>query len=253
MWIGYTVTSAVTETFVIGLDDTDTPDGGGTGPLARALAAAVEAESFGTSLGVTRHRLLDSPKIDKTTRNTALAVAIATERSLDDVEDYVVAFVRKAVERGSDAGVVVLSRHSDMPHVLAFGRRCQQEVMTLADQETFATEGNVRSRSLGNKRAGTIGALAAAGLRAGGKDGHYIDLAGLADVKGRTLAGQIRTNPAIEKVLDEALDEELDRDDAVDCGEGLWPRVVLGEPVLLTRRSEEDRKLWIPIDHDIDP
>jgi tRNA(Ile2) C34 agmatinyltransferase TiaS len=242
------MTSSVHERFVIGVDDTDSAKGGGTGPLVRALAARVEDEGFGTSLGVTRHRLLDSTKIAKTSRNSALALVVETERGLDEVEDYAVAFVRAEAERDADPGVAVLSRHSDMPHILAFGRRSQQEVMKLLDSARFASEGNVRLRPLGNNQNGTIGALAAAGLRAGGGDGYYIALRGLEDVRGRTTAGKIRVETAIEKVLDEATGEELDRDDAVDAGEGLWPRLDAGEPLLLTTRSEDDRKLWLPID-----
>ena len=242
------MTSSVREQFVIGVDDTDDPESGGTGPLVRALAVRVEDEGFGSSLGVTRHRLLESAKIASTGRNSALALTVETERGFDEMEDYAVAFVREFAERGADPGVAVLSRHSDMPHILAFGRRSQQEVMKLPDAELFASEGNVRLRALGAKQRGTIGALAAAGLRAGGGDGHYIALRGLEDVRGRVTAGQIRTATAIAKVLDEASGEELDRDDGVDAGEGLWPRLVGGEPVLLTVRSEDDRKLWLPVD-----
>jgi tRNA(Ile2) C34 agmatinyltransferase TiaS len=242
------MTSSVHERFVIGIDDTDTEEGGGTGPLVRAFAARVEDEGFGTSLGVTRHRLLDSPRISKTGRNSALALVVETERGLDEVEDYAVAFVRAEAERGADPGVAVLSRHSDMPHILAFGRRSQQEVMKLLDSGRFASEGNVRLRSLGNNQNGTIGALAAAGLRAGGGDGYYVALRGLEDVRGRTTAGKIRVETAIEKVVDEATGEELDRDDGVDAGEGLWPLLDGGEPLLLTTRSEDDRRLWLPID-----
>lgn len=247
------MTSSVQEQFVIGVDDTDAPDAGGTGPLVSALAARIEDEGFGSSLGVTRHRLLESTKVARTGRNSALALTIETARGLDDTEDYAVAFVREMAERGADPGVAVLSRHSDMPHILAFGRRSQQEVMKLLDSERFAVEGNVRLRALGDQRRGTIGALAAAGLRAGGGDGRYIFLRGLESVRGRTAAGEIRVQTAIAKVLDEATDEELDRDDAVDAGEGLWPRVIDGEPVLLTVRSEDDRKLWLPIDRAIEP
>lgn len=242
------MTSSVRERFVIGIDDTDGAEAGGTGPLVRALAARVEDEGFGTSFGVTCHRLLDSPKVASTGRNSALALVVETERGLDEMEDYAVAIVRELAERDADPGVAVLSRHSDMPHILAFGRRSQQEVMKLSDGERFASEGNVRLRALGGKHNGTVGALAAAGLRAGGGDGHYIALRGLEGVRGRTTAGRIRVETAIEKVLDEATGEELDRDDAVDAGEGLWPRLDDGEPLLLTVRSEDDRKLWLPVD-----
>lgn len=242
------MTQNVHEQFVIGVDDTDVPDTGGTGKLVRALSEQIEADGFGVSLGVTRHQLLNHPKIPMTKRNSSAALGVETERGLDDLEDLAVAFVREHSETGSDPGVAVLSRHSDMPHILAFGRRSQQELMKLLDAERFAAEGNVRLRALGDAHSGSIGALAAAGLRAGGGDGRYVGLRGIRDISGNVTAGTIRAETGILQVLDEESGEELDRDDVVYAGDWVRPRLIEGAPVLLTRRSPEDRKVWLPID-----
>ena len=242
------MTSAVSELLVIAVDDTDVDGSGGTGALARALAEHLVAGGLGTSLGVTRHQLLDDAKLPVTEDNLAFAIALQSDRSINDVEDEAVRFVRDHAERDADPGVAVMSRHSDMPHVLAFGRRCQQEVMKLADAERFATEANVRLRALGAKRNGTIGALAAAGLRAGGGDGRYVALRGVRELAGRMTAGQVREATAIAKILDEESDEDLDRDDVIDTLDWIRPRLVDGQPLLLTRRSPDDRKLWLPVD-----
>jgi hypothetical protein len=239
---------ALAERFVIGLDDTDTPESGGTGKLARALAAQFVEEGLGVSRGVTRHQLLDHPRIPMTKRNSCNAVIFESARSLNDVEDWAVRFVRNHAERAADPGVAVLSRHSDMPHVLAFGRRCQQEVMKLDDAGTFSSEANVRLRALGGKRLGSIGALAAAGLRAGGGDGRFVDLAGLRGLEGRMTAGQVRATTELQRIIEEATGEELDRDDTIDTGSWIRPRLVDGEPLLLTVRSGEERRLWLPVD-----
>lgn len=239
---------ALPESFVIGVDDTDVPDSGGTGRLVRALAARFVADGLGVSRGVTRHQLLDHPRIAKTERNTCYALVVESAQSLNEVEDWAVRFVREHAERAADPGVAILSRHSDMPHVLAFGRRCQQELMKLDDAGTFSSEANVRLRALGGKRLGSIGALAAAGLRAGGGDGRYVDLMGLRDLEGRITAGQIRASSEVQRILDEASGEPLDRDDMIETGGWVRPRLDDGEPLLLTRRSTEERRLWIPID-----
>lgn len=246
------MTQNVREQFVIGVDDTDVPDIGGTGKLVRALAERVEAEGFGVSLGVTRHQLLNHPKIPMTKRNSSAALGIETERGPEDIEQFAVAFVREQSEPGSDPGVAVLSRHSDMPHILAFGRRSQQELMKLLDAERFSTEGNVRLRALGDEGSGMIGALAAAGLRAGGGDGRYVGLNGIRELEGNVTAGTIRAETGILKVLDEESGEELDRDDVVYAGDWVRPRLIEGAPVLLTRRSPEDRKVWLPVDRKSD-
>ncbi len=239
----------VSERFVVGIDDTnDDPDGGGTSKLARDWAAAIEAEGFGTLFGVTRHQLWQSPKIEATSHNRALAVAIESERNVLDVEDHVVDFVRANAAASANPGIAVFSRHTDMPHALAFGRRAQQELLKLTDADRYSTESNVALRGLGGNRMGMIGALAAVGLHTGGKDGLFIDLAGIRDLEGRVTAGQIRVQSALEHVIDEDTGEELDRDDLVDTGNWVRPRMIEDEPVLLTRRSPDEKKLWLTVD-----
>lgn len=230
----------ISEQFIIGIDDTDGPGCEGTGALVRALATQVESAGWGRSLGVTRHELMLSDKIAATAENFAYSLAIETERSILDLEDDIVDFVRAHASREADPGIALLSRHSDMPHILAFGRRAQTEVMRLDWAQTFSTEANVSLRSLGNKRLGTIGALAAAGLRAGGADGRFIDLAAIREVGDVITAGEIRERLGIETVLDED-GEPLDRDDPVETFGWLRPRLEGGKPAVHTRRTTDDR------------
>ena len=238
----------VHERFVIGIDDTDDQDGRGTSKLGRAWAAAIEAEGFGATRGVTRHQLWQSPKVDATNHNRAVAIAVETERTALDLEDHVVDFVREHASTEANPAIGILSRHTDMPHALAWGRRAQQELLKLADAERYATESNVLLRGLGGNRSGMIGALAAVGLHAGGKDGLFVQLAGIRELEGRVTAGQIRERSALVHVVDEDTGEELDRDDLVDTGNWVRPRMTEDEPVLLTRRSPDEHKLWLPVD-----
>lgn len=238
----------VSEQFTIGIDDTGEPDGRGTSQLARAWSDAIEAEGFGQSLGVTRHQLWESPKIPCTGKNRALAIVIETDRTVLDVEDRIVDFVRANAARKANSAIAVLSRHSDMPHALAFGRRSQQELMNLKDAERYAAEANVLIRGLGGNRNGMIGALSAAGLRAGGKDGLFIQLAGIRDIEGRVTAGQIRVRTALESIIDEDTGEELDRDDMIETFNWVRPRMTADKPVLLTKRSPDEKRLWLSVD-----
>lgn len=237
----------ISERYVIGIDDTDAPDLPGTGTLARALAAHVESDGFGVSLGITRHQLWESDKVTTTDQNLCYAVEIETDRDILDVEDLAVDFVRGHAARSANPGVALLSRHSDMPHALAFGRRAQLELLKIAEAERYAAESNVLVRGLGGSRAGMIGALAAAGLRGGGKDGRYADLRGIRGLRGRMTAGEIRTRSAIEHILNED-SEELDRDNAIDTLDWIRPRIEEGHPVLRVRRSVDDRRVWVPVD-----
>lgn len=247
------VVSEISERFVVGIDDTDIEGTGSTGALVRALAERFIEEGLGDHSGVTRHELLDSPKIRRTTSNAAYAVELRSDRSLNDIEDWVVRFVRQHAERRADPGIAILSRHSDMPHVLAFGRRSQTEVMKLDDASTFSAESNVRLRALGGKRAGSVGALAACGLRAGGGDGRFVYLTGLPAITGQLTAGQMREAcPGLIKILNEETGEPMDRDDMIELGERVRPRMVEGAPLLLARRSPDNWKLWLLVDQPAD-
>lgn len=237
----------ITEQFIVGIDNTDGDGCTGTGALVMALAAEVESAGWGQSLGVTRHQLWESSKVAFDSGNYCYAVSIQTTRSVLDVEDDLVDFVRARAAKDADPGIAIMSRHSDMPHILAFGRRAQTELMRLDWAQTFATEANVALRALGNRRDGAIGALAAAGLRGGGNDGVFIQLPALREIEGVVRAGEIRERTTVEAILDEA-GEPLDRDDRVETFGYLRPRLEGGKPVIHTRRSAEDRHLWVVVD-----
>jgi hypothetical protein len=241
---------SIREQFIIGLDDTDVEGSPGTGDLARALAAVVEAEGWGTSLGVTRHELMRSDKIKNTGHNFCYAVGIETDRSVLDLEDDLVAYLRKEAAKGSDPGLAIMGRHADLPHVLAFGRRCQSEVMRQEWALTFSNEANVALRGLGRDRRGSVGALAAAGLRAGGSDGRFIDLRGIRDLEGVVTAGQMRERTAIDFVIGEA-GEQIDRDDRIETFNWIRPRLEDSKSVLRCAQSPGDRRLWLPLDRKI--
>ena len=233
----------ITEQFVVGIDNTDGAGCEGTGALTMALAAEVESAGWGQSLGVTRHQLFDSPKLSVDNGNYCYALGIQTTHSILDLEDEVVDFVRAHAAKDADPGIAIMSRHSDMPHILAFGRRAQTELMRLDWAQTFANEANVSLRALGNKRDGVVGALAAAGLRGGGADGVFIDLPAIREIEGVLRAGEIRERTTVETILD-AEGEPLDRDDRVETNGYLRPRLEGGKPVIHTRRSADDRHFW---------
>ncbi|MCC6236894.1 MAG: hypothetical protein IT299_04885 [Dehalococcoidia bacterium] len=241
--------SELAERFVVGIDDTDAEGAPDTSVLARDLVRQFVDEGLGEHRGVTRHQLTDSPKVKRTTQNHAFALELLSDQSLNDVEDWLVRFVRQHAHRRADPAVAILSRHSDMPHVLAFGRRSQTEVMKLDDASTFSSESNVRLRALGGKRAGSIGALAAAGLRAGGGDGLFVYLDGLRELTGQVTAGQMRERcPGLTRILNEENGEPMDRDDLIETFDWVRPRMFEGGPLVYARRSPDNWKLWLLVD-----
>ena len=242
----------ISEWFVIGVDDTsDNLDevALNTADFMRQLTLELTNTAWGLVEGITQHPLFSSPKISNDGANISYAIKLHTARSILDLEDFLVDMIRKNSCKGSDPGLAILSRHSDMPHVLAFGRRTQTELMRLDWAQTFSTESNVTLRALGAKRNGSVGSLAAAGLRAGG-DVHarFIEIPGLTELNGKVSAGEIRESSQLQQLLN-ADDEQIDRDDIIDLGEGmptLKPHLELEEPIVRFYQHDDDRRLWIP-------
>jgi hypothetical protein len=93
---------------------------------------------------------------------------------------------------------------------------------------------------------GVIGALAAAGLRAGGDDGRFLWLPGLRGVQGVFRADQLR-----ERLLLDAIETEQGRPveahERVDVGD--WPRPLMrrGRSVLLVEETTRDGCDWIVV------
>jgi hypothetical protein len=67
----------------IGLDDTDNLESGGTGHLAREIAAALAARD--PLLGITRHQLLVDARAPCTSKNTCAAIMLDVNGTADPV------------------------------------------------------------------------------------------------------------------------------------------------------------------------
>ena len=242
----------ISEWFVIGVDDTSDNSkeiDADTADFMRQLSIELTNTNWGLVEGITRHPLFSSPKISSDGSNISYAIKLHTARSILDLEDFLVDKLRANSASGSDPGLAILSRHSDMPHVLAFGRRTQTEIMRLDWAQTFSTESNVTLRAMGAKRNGSVGSLAAAGLRAGGDvQARFIQIPGLTELNGKVSAGEIRKSSQLQRLLN-VEDEQIDRDDIIDLGEGmptLKPHLEFGEPIVRFHQHDDDRRLWLP-------
>ena len=73
--------------YLIGLDDTDNLESRGTGHLARFMATAL-AQDFQVQ-GVTRHQLLEDPRVPMTAKNSCAAILFEGESyPLDEIASY---------------------------------------------------------------------------------------------------------------------------------------------------------------------
>jgi hypothetical protein len=159
----------------IGFDDTDNVDADrGTGKLARWFTHELPEEC--RMWGVVRQQLLVHKDIPYTSHNSSACVVL-------DVDDASIVhdLISKAVEHieyhsleGSDPGLcVACESDSTFPELVAFGRRCTNQVVT--QKEAIRVAHNVHLSGHGGTNDGIIGAAAAVGLTAHGWSGRFIE------------------------------------------------------------------------------
>jgi tRNA(Ile2) C34 agmatinyltransferase TiaS len=179
----------------IGLDDTDTLESRGTGHLARQIAGALAADH--SVLGVTRHQLLEDPRVPCTKKNSCAAIALNGDGDVD-VEDLL-ARVRDLMlddfQPGSDPGLCIAQAVPEA--VTAYGRRVQRHLVNQSEARGLAAAYQIPLLGLGGTEDGVIGALAAVGLAASGDDGRYVMVG-----RSRELGG-LRT---VSEVLETGID-----------------------------------------------
>ena len=236
--------SGSTDRAVVGIDDTDTPDEGGTGCLARRLVGEVEALGLGVSLGVTRHQFYQGPEVPKTARNSAAAIIFREPADPDALFEAVTTIVSRESIRGSNPGVAMLTRKPPRPAVL-FARLAQQTIVTQEQTVTLAAAVEVTLAGLGGTESGIIGAFGAAVLRGDGRDGRFVGLRGIRDVSGEITVADLIAATDIAAVVNVDGWEPLEAETSLDIGDWVRPRLIGGRPVIVAR---EEKGSWVNAD-----
>jgi hypothetical protein len=231
----------------IGLDDTDTREHPGTNKLAFHLARLI-AGHFRLEM-IVRHQLLEDPRVPCTNKNgcAALVLRALGTRSLDEL----IADIRRAIldwiPVGSDPGLCVATAIPE--DVVAFGQRCQRQLITQAEARQLAARHGIYLEGLAGTQDGVIGALAAVGLVASRNDGRVIQ-------RGPMLADEIFDIGNIRSVdevylrgVDEVRCIESSRrvdSGRVDLGKRLRPNLRQGRVVLFVSppNPTETPDLW---------
>lgn len=164
----------------IGIDDTDMPDTPGTNQLARAIVADLQRDY--RCVFILRHQLLFDARIPCTSKNGSASIWLEprdsqrciTDPQLTDLIDRIRRRMQEWHIRGSDPGLCVARDVSS--DVVAFGSRCQREIVTRDEAEQTAARNRLHLEGLGGTCGGMIGALAAVGLAATGNDGRVVVL-----------------------------------------------------------------------------
>ena len=140
----------------LGLDDTDTLDSPGTNQLAKVIVRALRREW--ECLRITRHQLLDDPRVPYTSKNGSASILLQP-RGNGDVEavwETAVDVIGQLAPAGSDPGLCLRSSSTPAEEVAAFGVRCQQEIVTQDEARSLATRCGLRLIGLGGRKGALL-------------------------------------------------------------------------------------------------
>ncbi len=231
----------------IGIDDTDLPGTRGTGRLARSLADYLESQGAGKIRGVTRHQLLLHPSIPYTAHNSTACIGLDPHGEPATLFEACKAFLKANVILGSDPGVCVSTRSSVSAEVIDFGKRAQNSVLDIEEASRVAAAEGALIEALGPRGQGTIGAVAAVGLRGSGNDGRFIELRGMRQVSGVLSVRQLKEQTDVAYLRSSDL-VELAEDYLIDAQDWLRPRLIGHEAILAVEPHPELSGGWISID-----
>lgn len=222
---------------LVGLDDTDTPDSAGTNQLARRLVAVLPA-GFEAAV-VLRHQLLFDPRVPYTSKNGSASILLrdAPGASVDALVAALRREMRAGYVPGSDPGLCVA--RGAAPDVVAFGRRCQREVVDQAEARALAARAGMHLEGLGGTEDGVIGALAAVGLLASGDDGRVVHRPGWGwpdAFAGPRPVAEVRAR-GVDVVREHGSGDEV-TSGIVDVGKHLRPAYRGGRVVLFVEATE---------------
>jgi len=235
----------MSETWLVGIDDTDNEDSIGTGRLARMLAEHLEAARLVSETSVTRHQFLVHPDIPYTSHNSSSCIAgrgdAGVERAIADASS---AFLAEHFHEGANPGLCVCAADGVPAALLALAKRAQREVLDLAEFDRALARERIEIRSTGETGQGRIGAASGVALRASGDDGRFIGLRGIRDLDGTLRVDEITARSGVVRVESDA-GEALAGDARVRTGGWVRPTLRAGAPVLRVRRDGDD---WVPVE-----
>ena len=242
----------MTQKVFIGIDDTDVPGGPGTGKVARGLADYLEGLGLGHSLGVTRHQLLVDPRIPYTSHNSSKCLTFESNGPSSTLLEPCKSYLKEHFQEGSDPGLCLCPEGQASGRLVAFGKMAQQVVIEKRDALNLARSEGLVLEELGGTGGGAIGALAAAGLRASGEDGRFVQLRGIKEVTGLITVGRLLEVTDIQSVKDEA-GIVLGTAEVIRSLDWVRPSLRGGEPVLRVRQASgpDGGRIWEPVERKI--
>jgi len=212
----------------IGIDDTDIIGSPGTNQLARAIVRDLADRA--DLVRITRHQLLDDPRVPYTSQNGSASILLKPKTSLN--LDEVIATCRICMIdwfiEGSDPGLCVSGRVP--PEIIEWGLCCKSELVSQSRALELAAQHAIHLEGLGGTNGGIIGALAAIGLAETQNDGRL--------VQWQLWPDDLSEEVPIEKVTERQIDVVIRESGQplvtgfVDVGKHLRPNMVRGRATL---------------------
>jgi tRNA(Ile2) C34 agmatinyltransferase TiaS len=230
----------------VGIDDTDTLDDPGTNQLARHLVRELHETVRGRL--ITRHQLLEDPRVPCTRKNGCAAIEFEPRgsASLSELGERIRRLMLAWCPQGSDPGLCIAP--APIPQaVIDYGRACQSRLVSQGEARQLAASHGIYLEGLGGTQDGVIGALAAVGLINTRDDGRVIFLGSSAvdhfDIGGvREVDELLRCG--VEEIRCQS-DHALVTAGSVDLGKRLRPNYRGGKVVLYVSRVEWQPCEWL--------
>jgi hypothetical protein len=221
----------------IAIDDTDNEESIGTGRLSRMLADELSQRGLVNNTSITRHQLLVHPDIPYTSHNSSACIEASTkDATIEEVLTASRAFLSENYHETANPGLCVMDKDSVPDQLKQFGYRAQQEVVDIKEARELAKLLDVFIWWYGETGQGCIGAMAGVGLRSTGKDGRFIDLAGIRDLKGIMSVGKILQQSAIKRVISIS-GETLNNHETIDTRDWVRPSLFESQAVLFVKKN----------------
>ena len=223
--------------YIIGIDDTDNKESRGTGHLARVMAAALAGEFH--IHGIVRHQLLEDERVPKTSHNSSASILLeGNPYPLTEIAEYARKLMLDDFQPGSDPGLCVAST---VPvAVVEYGQRVRREFVYQDEPRALAAAHGIFLEGLGGTQDGVIGALASVGLAQSGKDGRYVLVGSIRDLKGlQPVSAVLDAGVFAVKTMD---DQPVT--DGLVLADKLRPARRNGHPILFVERQDN---YWNPI------
>lgn len=170
------------------MDDTDSPEEGGTGKVARAIADRV-AERYRV-WGVTRHQFVILPEINYTAKNSGNVVHVM--EMADDVEALAAelgVWVDELAVEGAEPGLCVARTEAVVGCEL--GRAAQQRFVRKAEVRAAAEAAGVMLVGVREADGGIVGAFCGACLAAQGNDGRFVQMGRIRELCGEVTVAEL--------------------------------------------------------------